>query len=1427
MPAPLHVLGVDIGSAAIGIVALKYGPSDTTPAIAQTAYDFHHGDIRQTLWRLLNAFDLTRVDHVAVTSDTPNTIVHTGRYDHQICCIAAARHLHPETGAILYVGSEKFYLIRFDAQGGYSGTHTNTSCAAGTGSFLDQQARRLNLSDAEALAVLAAGNAGKRPQIASRCAVFAKTDLIHAQQQGYRLEQIADGLCHGLARNIVDTVFQGDPIAAPVVLCGGVALNRRVVEHIAALTGADLRVPAHANLFGALGAAVTLGTHPGRITTAPLNISRAADLITNSRTASRNTYPPLALQLSAYPDFTSRERYLFNRTQVTGSTNNPVEVDVYAELSTPVARPVTLGVDIGSTSTKAVLLDAQHEVLAGFYTRTAGDPLTATRHILAAIDDLARRRHTCFNITGCATTGSGRHFIGAVLGADLVLDEISAHARAACELNPDVDTIFEIGGQDAKFTTLKNGMVTSATMNTVCAAGTGSFIEEQARKLGCPLDAFTQRTQGRRAPMTSDRCTVFMERDLNHHLAEGRAVDDVLASVLHAVRENYLLKVATPSRIGNTIFFQGATAKNKALVAAFEQRLKKPILVSRYCHLTGAMGCALLHMDETAHLSTATVTRFRGLGLYRRQIPTRTETCDLCTNHCKLSVADVAGETVAYGFLCGRDYDTRQHAKIKNNAFHLMRARRKLKPAPQPAVPETHSVIVGLPAAGPLLADLDMWQTFFARLGIPTVTSTANTTAVTAGKKLAGAEFCAPMAAMHGHVEALRTKADYIFWPYYLEKKSRIKGQRRQYCYYTQFAPPLAAGMRPTMAAQLLTPVLDYLYTSFFTKIELYRMLRRILPQGPGFFEVAAAYDTAVAAGQTRRQQLQQLFRNRFTTNGADIRIMLLGRPYTVLSPALNHHIPSIFHQKQIDCFYQDMLPYNPEQVTAIRPLLAQMPWDYAVRILEAAYVVAGMPGLYPVLLTSFKCSPDSYLTGYFKQVLEAHNKPYLILELDEHDSSVGYETRIEAAVRAFRNHHTRQDVVTAIDPAPINPDLEPKLSRPNVVLPNWDRLCGKLLEANLRREGFNAVLMTETPTSIQRSMRHNTGQCIPMNAIAQGYIDCIRAHNLDPAQTTLWVGRSEIACNIRLYPHQIKNILRAHGHGLAQAGVYVGALSFTDISLRAARDAYFAYMLGGLLRRVACRLRPCERDAGRVDAAVDATLAEFYDAFLNNTAKEPVLEKMVARFTAMRIRTPYRRPKVALFGDLYTRDNAVMNQNLIRFIEAHGGEVVTTPYTEYAKMIAGPYFRKWFNEGKYLNVFSGKTILATMSPLEKTYYRYFERLLHEPMAVYDDPAEAVLKRYGMRIENTGESMDNVLKVHYIHKHTPDLALFVQVSPALCCPSLVTEAMAARIETLTGVPVVSVTYDGTGGPKNDKIIPYLHYPRKARVHTQTDYHRTG
>lgn len=1397
-----HILGIDIGSVSVSAAEIN-----SKKEIIRTAYACHNGNIAKVVRNfLLQNFDLDRIGGIAVTTSTPPVIHADRKYDNRIAVISAARYFYPDVRSILIIGGERFGLIRFDENGQYEKYKANTSCAVGTGSFLDQQAERLQLESTSELSRQALANQGMVPKIASRCAVFAKTDLVHAQQEGFTIPEICDGLCYGLAKNVADTLLKGEQIAPPILITGGVSRNLSVVRHLEGMIGQTI-LHSDTIAYGAIGAALHFLTD-GR----PVKMAgtRSIDeIIAPAARAKKYFFAPLESISDAYPDFSDMVSYNFLPP---GSTRvEPVEVEIYPDRM-PTGRIRTyLGIDIGSTSTKAVLMGTDKCILAGFYTKTAGKPVAAVQNLFAAISDFTIGQRIDLAVAGTGTTGAGRKLIAKIINADWVVDEITAHARAASELHPDVDTIIEIGGQDSKFTTLSNGRVTAAVMNHVCAAGTGSFIEEQAKKLGCPLSDYSAKAMHRRAPISSDRCTVFMERDLNHYLSEGFALEEILASVLHAVTENYLTKVAVERNIGSTICFQGATAKNRALVAAFEQRLNRPILVSKYCHLTGAAGTALLLLDRGI-----TASGFRGLDLYQDRIPITSETCDLCSNHCKLTVAHVKGETVAYGFLCGRDYQTKKHVDNNRSGFDLIKARKTAVSFHQKEPGKDGGV--GIPAMLPIFEDLPFWKKFFNALSIKTISSESFGQGVKKGKKLSGAEFCAPMTAFYGHVRYLMDRADIVFLPFYFKKKPKEKAGREQLCYYTQFSSALVSAMGDADGSvKWMTPLVHHDYTSFHTKIELYKSLKKVLKTPVRFFDVSAAYDEALSFQASYTKRLKAIYPG-YMQGREELHVVLLGRPYTVLSEHMNKGIPKIFASFGIKTFFQDMLSYRSEDVRAVNPLINDLHWYYAARILEAACVTAQTANAYPVLITSFKCSPDSFVIDYFKSILESHGKPYLILQLDEHDSRTGYETRIEAAVRSFQNHHAQHKVAKRTDPVPAA--AQPRKHRLNgktLIIPNWDDVAMRLVVANLQKEGIDACLLQGNETSAQKGLRYNTGKCIPLNIIAQEFIDHVERHNLDPSRTALWLADSTLGCNLPMFPHYIQRLLNAYGNGMEKAGIYIGLTSFMDISLKLPINTYLAYMFGGLLKKMLCRIRPYEKSRGATDRAFEQSIGLLTDAFSGQRSKADALEEVIPLFEAID-RSDEQKPKVAIFGDLYVRDNDRMNQNLIRLIEENGGEVVTTPYSAYIKMIAGQYLRKWFTEGKYISVLSSKALISTVYRLEKTYYRYFERILKEPDAVYDDPPEKILAKFRLLREHTGESMDNVLKIHYLKKQYPDLALLIQTNPAFCCPSLVTEAMAKQIEHEIHVPIITITYDGTESNKNDLVIPYLTYVRSADKH---------
>ncbi|HOY32115.1 MAG TPA: acyl-CoA dehydratase activase [Bacteroidales bacterium] len=1437
-------LGIDIGSVAVSMVVLN----EQMKAV-HTYYAFHKGQIAQQLEKGLERVNLGEIRAAGYTSSTPPILKHGLQTDSRVAYIRAARHFHPTLDGLLIIGAEKFGLVTFNENGDYLNYKSNTSCAAGTGNFLDQQVERLNLSSIMDFSRLAYENHGAIPLIASRCAVFAKTDLIHAQQEGYCLAEICDGLSYGLARNIVDAVLPENSFSS-LVAAGGVALNKAVIRHIESLAAVTIVVDKMSHLYGAIGAALCCADENPQEEFPSKSI---ADILSFEKQNKNLYYPPLKLMYSEYPDFSDHKQYEFQSRLF--PEMKPVEIDLYQEPKT--STEVYLGIDIGSTSTKAVLMDLNKSVVAGFYTRTAGRPLQAVQCLFEAVLDLEAAYQIRFDVRGTATTGSGRKFMGRIIGADSILDEITAHARAAYELNPETDTIIEIGGQDSKFTVMRHGMVTFSVMNNVCAAGTGSFIEEQAKKLNCPLTEYSDRAGRTGAPLSSDRCTVFMERDLNHFLNNGYSVDEILASVLHSTRENYLSKVAVSGSIGKNILFQGATAKNEALVAAFEMKLKKPVMVSKFCHLTGALGAAL-----ELHDKQITRTGFRGLDLCLKNIPVVSETCGICTNHCKLKVASIDGEIEAYGFLCGRDYATQKFVRNQNSGFQLIKKRKEIF-CFRPQVVRTDFVI-GIPDGLYLHDEMTFWRKFFDLLDINTISSEGHTKAVKEGKTICSAEFCSPVAAMHGHVNYLMDKADYIFLPVYLEEGSKINGNKH-YCYYTQFVTSVISIRKNfEQAEKILQPILRTRRGGTFVMNELYNMLKGIGREEISMPQIIQAYaDANKFIGQLRKKW-RKIYTGE-TDELHDIYVMLLGRPYTVMSPVMNNNIPELIEKNGVKTFFMDMipggLPLSPDTIG----LLKKIRWKFAAKIIYTAEIVAKTSNCYPIFVTSFKCTPDSFVIEYFKEILDAHKKPYLVLQLDEHDSAVGYETRIEAGIRSFRNH--QRNSLTTVNARQITQDpfLEVKkdtaekqglssyfrtltqeagrilkmhpddiknlsnslksfktpkvdsgeyifrasgLKNKTLLLPAWDQYVGLLLEAVLKNAGFDARLLTSTQESMVKSLSQNTGQCIPLNIIVQNAIDYINENNLEPANTVVWSINSDLPCNLSMFPYFIKKLLNDHGKNMDQVSVYLGDIIFYDFSLQTAINAYLAYLFGGYVRKIGCMIRPYEKEKGATDRVISWAMNLLYKVLLEDSPREPAVEQIVRAFETIPAEKK-KRAKVAIFGDMYVRDNEMMNQDLISTIEENGGEAITTSYSDYIKIIIDPLMDRLYKEGHYLR-YARNAFLKSLIPLvENKYTKYFYRIAPPLIPIKNEETDEWLKQFGLTHFHRGESIENILKIQCLFRNHPDLDLFVQTNPAYCCPSLVTEAMTSKIEKVTGIPVVTIEYDGTTAQKNDIIIPYL------------------
>jgi len=1391
-----YVIGIDVGSVSVCIVSL-----DMEGELLNQTYVLHSGDVRGVMDGLLGRYISPGLKGIAAPVGKTHFTREVSRFDPQVSIMAAVSGLGRGARSILHVGAERFFLIELDADGKYLQTSHSSSCAAGTGSFLDQQATRLRLNDASQISEMAMQNRSPVPDIAARCAVFAKTDLIHAQQKGYGLEAICDSLCKGLADNIADTLFSKSVPESPIYMTGGVSKNRSVVRHLQQIIGKELTVHAHSHLFPALGAAgLLLKEFQNGQRMEQFGPVSNPPRILHARGSLPYYYPPLHKKSTGSPTRIMPGQTVYH--PVMTHHVEAVQVDRFAEAVNG-NTAVYLGIDVGSTSTKALILRKDGKPLSGYYTYTSGQPLKAVQAIMEAIDHEASNSRISYRILGCGTTGSGRKFIGTLLRADQVVDEITAHARAAYELDPKTDTIIEIGGQDAKFTQMRDGMVTFSHMNTVCAAGTGSFIEELASRLGVDLKDYERLATDRPAPLASDRCTVFMERDINQLLSQGYSVEEVLATVIHSVRENYLKKVASEAHIGDHICFQGATAKNSALVAAFEQRLGKTIYVSPFCHLTGAYGTALLLMEEHRGLS-----RFRGVEIYKKSIPIRTEMCDLCLNHCTISVAVIDGEEVAYGFLCGRDYGTKKFVSNRTAGFQLLKERQKILPLPSGRIQGGKGApVVGIPATLHLMEDLTYWTTFFREMGIPVHTSEGYRDSLKSGKKIAGAEFCAPIDSMYGHVAYIADRCDYIFMPVYLESRIKPFQTEENFCYYTQFSASLAFHEGDHVRKKLVSPMLNF---NKKTDHNASLLLESLAEMGFGNMTKKAVTGAMIKAGEADREVRRKLVElyTKLDHGGDEVSVVLLGRPYVVLSETLNKGIPDIFTNMGVRAFYQDMLPVGTGEYE-LDGLRQKIPWHFAANILRAAGWVAQKNNLYPVLITAFKCAPDSFIIEYFKQLMELYSKPYLIIQIDEHDSNVGYETRIEAALRSFSNHARSNATLPDPDLASLLPGVETKLDGKILLMPNWDMFVSPLVVANLKRAGIDARLLETSDLSIQRSMALNTGQCLPISIIAQDYMDYISKHALDPSRVILWMMEGRISCNLRQYPFYIKRILEKCGNGLEKASVYSGELTHRELSVGITYYAYFAYMLGGLFRKTACRIRPYEKNTGETDRIFTQIQGILMEALSGGQSIDSAINKGLRLIDGIAYDASARKPLVAIFGDLYVRDNDIMNQDLIKTVEEAGGEVLVTPYHDYMKIVIENVFRRAKQRGEHVETGMNRVLLNILKFMDERHYKPFARYLGPAPVIRPRDLEKYLPLFNIHPLHSGESYDNILKIFYIMENYPEVSLFIQTNPSYCCPALVTEAMTRQIRKITGVPVVTVTYDGTSGRMNDIIVPYI------------------
>jgi predicted CoA-substrate-specific enzyme activase len=986
-------LGLDIGAISLKLAALgKPGDRailrdlcDTHPQFRLTELagaplvlsDYRRiaGSPIQSTYDLLREFYETvpehRVEGIRVTGSSSRTIAKVLGLFFENEFRAIARMIgtvYPRVRTVFEIGGESSKYIRLDG-GNIVDYDRSGECAAGTGSFLDQQALRMQYAVEEVGCVVAGASCAAR--IAGRCSVFAKSDMIHAQQKGYSPAEILRGLCDAVARNFKGSIVKGRRVEAPVALIGAVSQNSGVTGALREAFGLAedaLIVPEEYAWCGAIGTAMLEAAEPQKRSI--LEIHR---LRQHSEESVHDTHPL--------------------------STENVVQLRdrVGAYVAPPGGGPIPayLGLDIGSVSTNVVAIDEFGTVIHDVYLRTAGRPIEAVQQGLA---EVAERWGSRLLIQGVGTTGSGRELIAEFVGADVVNDEITAHKTGAVHISSTlggepVDTIFEIGGQDSKFISIENGVVVDFAMNEACAAGTGSFLEEQAEKLGISIkDEFAKLALSARNPSRlGERCTVFMERDVTGWLNNGETVPNLVAGLAYSIALNYLNRVVRGRKIGSAIYFQGGTAYNDSVTAAFASLLGKKITVPPYNGVMGAIGMALIARQW--RLAIGAPSRFRGYDLHKLHLTTRDFVCQACSNSCDMKEFVIEGQKSYWGDKCSDKFRKPSVSGRKPVIEDLFAYREELLRWPQ-ATAGSAPLRVGLPRAMSLLDRLPFWRAYFHELGIDTVLSGVTDARISAaGIEMAVAQPCYPVQVAHGHVKSLLDAGvDYVLVPNIADAEAAAESCSSHYCPWSQTLPWVlrsAPALEPHQH-KFLIPTLHFQLGPAQVKKGLAEAVARI-----GVTKRASdrACDAAYSAQREFQEKLLAAGRRalEMLDGTGEPGLVLAGRGYNIYDRGVNCDIPRKLRQR----YGANVIPLDflvtgresPDPGT-------NMYWTSGRKILEAARIAASRPNLHMVYITNFKCGPDSYIKHFAR---EAAGAPLLVLQFDGHGNDAGYMTRCEA----------------------------------------------------------------------------------------------------------------------------------------------------------------------------------------------------------------------------------------------------------------------------------------------------------------------------------------------------------------------------------------------------------------------------------------------
>ena len=1261
----LHV-GLDVGSTTVKIIVMN-----SNKETIYSNYERHFSDTKNTICNTLEKLAERYPNNKFTLALTGSGAMSAAKFlgvdfiQEVVSCKRAVEKYIPKTDVVIELGGEDAKIIYFDES---IEQRMNGTCAGGTGAFLDQMASLLH-TDTQGLNTLAKNYNTIYP-IASRCGVFAKTDIQPLLNEGAAKEDIAASIFQAVVNQTISGLACGRPIKGNIAFLGGPLnylseLRQRFIETLN-LKPEEIIIPEEAHLIVAKGAALD------SINSNIITIEELKEKINNLKNSHDNTSKPLD------PLFNSKEeleefKLRHSKAKINKKDLKDFEGNCY------------IGIDAGSTTTKLVLIDDNNNLLYSLYGSNEGNPLKSVMNMLKELYSILPENAI---IRYSGVTGYGENLIQTALNVDLNEIETIAHYTAAKEFEPDVTSIVDIGGQDMKYIKIKDDTIDNIMLNEACSSGCGSFIETFAKSLNITISDFVKEALESKTPVDlGSRCTVFMNSKIKQAQKEGYSVGDISAGLSYSVIKNAIqkvMKVRDVETLGNHIVVQGGTFYNDAVLRAFELIVGKNVIRPEIAGLMGAYGVALLAKEQfESNLNMEYTSTIANLNdIENLDIKTSHIRCKGCENHCLLTINTFSnGQRHISGNRCEKGAGiTNKKQNLPNLVKYKYERLFNYSPLEEKDAPRG---TIGIPRVLNMYEDYPFWFTFFTNLGFRVILSDKSTreTYEKGMESMPSESVCYPAKLSHGHIINLIEKGiTTIFYPCIPYSRKEFEKANNQYnC-------PIVISYSEVLknnVEELKTNNIKFLnpFLPFDTK----NLVKRILELDE-FKEYNFNKKELLNAAKLAEEEYQNFKKEILEKGNETVKyieennlrgIVLAGRPYH-LDPEINHGIDTLITSLGLCVLTEDFVARNEKLEN---PLRVVNQWVYHSRLYAAADFVGKHDHLELIQLNSFGCGVDAVTTDQVEEILKSYDKMYTLIKIDEVNNLGAVRIRIRSLLASMNKRiKEKQENNELGNYSPLRPIFTKEMKKDyTILIPQMAPIHFELLESAVRASGYNAVLLREcTQKTVETGLKYvNNDACYPSILTTGQFIEALQSGKYDLDKTAIIMSQTGGGCRATNYIGFIRKALKDAGFEkvpiISFNVVGMEKMPGFKLTLPLLERLLKMVIYGDLLQKMLTKNRAYEINKGETEKLFNEWLEKCKKlvAKSNNKQFKQSIYDIVNDFEKIKLDTSIEKPKVGVVGEVLIKYHPFGNNYVANVLEKEGAEVILPDFMGFVKFMA------------------------------------------------------------------------------------------------------------------------------------------------------------